>query len=303
MNREWLPILWILIGIFLLIALFSVWNRKESRGRRQQALHDRQVFCTRLMETLPQHEIQLDMSTCMRMLSGVPAGRRNAYRTCLQQKETTLCLLDTMCRDVREPVCAWAATVAWEHSDHRAEAQKKLVRLCEKENSIAACTQLLRISQKSPEKTNIAGSLYWQSQLCRITGRTCSRMQTSLLPCLRIPLSHECQKQLVLHPDPVALFLACEALSGSACRQWAYMLFPHTTNPNDAYWSNEKLAYLCTLQDVVSCAQLGHRLNQTNLVHFACRQGIAEACQELLGIEQDPLRISFLQWRRMHPPN
>lgn len=301
MNREWLPILWILAGIFFLIAIFSTWNRKESRGARRQALQDRESICSRLTEDAARLEIPMDMPACMRMMTSVPAGRRHAYRACMQEPKPASCLLKSLCRDVREPACAWAAAAAWENPETRRDAQTELISLCEQKNSVQACTQLIRISMKHPEITDMAGPSYWHARLCRITGSACTIMQSALAKCLHNPVSDSCRTQLDAHPDPVALFLACRALSGPACRKWAYSLFPHTKNPEDPYWSDERLATLCTLGDAASCAQLGHRRHIPELMAVACRRGQPDACGHLAKEERDPVRASFFQWRILHP--
>ncbi len=300
MNREWLPILWILAGIFFLITLLSLWNRRDSQSRRQQAIQDREAICQRLVASAPRHEISLDMDTCMRLLEGVPAGRRNAYRACLEREESAGCLFDALCRDVRGSACAWARAVAWENPEDRAAAQERLVRMCENDGDAEACGQLLRISRQHPG-VGLAAPSYWQTRICRITGRFCSGVQTALADCLKNPAAFRCLGRLDARPDPVAYFLACQALSGSACRRWAQAVFPHTKNPEDPYWSDARLSHLCTLGDSESCARLGQRRNLPDLLLLACREGYPDACVWQAEVERDPVRAAFLQWRGRHP--
>jgi len=299
MKKEWFSILWILAVIFGIVALISVWNQKKLGFKRHRMIEEKEYLCKKISQWMPQYGETLEPVACENLLARVGMGQWPDYRGCLDEKDPLPCIADHLCRDLGDEGCLMKARIRMGHPDTLASGVKELVGLCEQKNRVDACALLQILATERPE-LGLSAPKVWHSRVCQLSGRNCTTAQDHALhECLASPIG-TCVDRLEADPDPMGLFLACEAGAGRFCRRWAEVMFPHVSRPDDPYWSDVQLGQLCLLQDPVSCARLGVARDFLPLLTHACALGETGACTRLLATESDPVRRKFLEYRLSH---
>ncbi len=299
MKKEWFSILWILAVLFGVVAMISLWNQKKLGFKRHRMNEEKEYLCKKISQWMPQYGETMEPVACENLLARVSMGQWPDYRECLDEKDPLPCVSGHLCTDLGDDGCLMKARVQLGLPDSRDEGLKDLVQLCEKKNRVDACALLQILATERPE-LGLSPPKVWHSRVCRLSGRNCATAQDQALrECLSNPVG-ACVDRLAADPDPMGLFLACEAGVGRLCRRWAEVMFPHVSRAEDPYWSEARLGQLCLLQDPVSCARLGAARDFLPLLTHACALGESGACRKLLATENDPVRRKFLEYRISH---
>jgi hypothetical protein len=299
MKKEWFSILWILAVIFGIVALISVWNQNKLGFKRTRMLEEKDYLCKKISQWMPQYGQTMEPAACENLLARISMGQWSDYRDCLDEKNPLPCVSGTLCRDLGDEGCLLKARIQVGDPDTVAAGIKELTGLCETRHRVDACALLQVLSTERPE-LGLAAPKVWHSRVCQLSGRNCTTAQDlALSECLANPLG-ACLDRLESDPDPMGLFLACEAGSGRLCRRWAEVMFPHLSRAGDLYWSEARLGQLCLQDDPVSCARLGVTRAFTPLLTHACARGDSGACNRLLTTETVPVRRRFLEHRIAH---
>lgn len=297
MKKEWFSILWILAVIFGVVALISTWNQKKLGFKRHRMVEEQEFLCKKISQWMPQYGGTMEPAACENLLARLGLGRWPDYRECLGQKDPMPCVSSRLCRDLGDEGCLLQGRVALADPGTQKAGLALLVDLCEKKDRVEACAHLQQLATEMPQ-LGLAAPKLWHSRVCRLSGRNCATTQDQALrTCLQNPVAAACADRLGTDPDPMGLFLACEAGDGLFCRRFGEALFPHLSRPDDPFWSDELLGHYCLLGDPVSCARLGARRGHVGLLAHACARGETRACAHLLEAETDPVRRRFLAHR------
>ncbi len=293
MKKEWLSILWILAIIFGIVGAVATWNRQNLGFRRKKVRQEKEALCHRILRDAAKTVLPLTQDSCQALLGPIPLGTWKAFNKCMDETETLECVFSELCGSGSTDGCLLSARVRLNHPDTANKAISDLVDLCDRKN-LQACAILQDEAESRP---GLDSPSTWHMRICRLSGRHCSRMDArALQDCLRNPVGR-CLSELLVDPDPVGMFLACEAGSGFFCRRWLTKLFPHLEDPEDPHWSGTLLEQLCMKQDSASCLAVGLRENTPSLVTHACVLGEPDACSHLLETETEPVRRKFLEQR------